>query len=306
MSIDEVFKLVNYVAGKNQNGSVTPDNFNLLVKTANSEYQSFLLGEVEQFQYNSPKARVQLGNNQLVINKLAPFIPSPVTLTVNSTGKAPYPNDYIQRIALFDFFMNKIGWATQERLAAYLSDPIDPIASNPVYVLEKDGIQFYPITIVNPKLSYVQTGVTPYWGYNMSGSLLTLTNLIGGTGYVDGTYKNVPLRGGFGILAMATIIVVGGIVTSVTITNSGANFLVGDRLTSQNSFLGGTGTGFTIDVATISNSTRAVYNPSTSQNLLWNTVDQIEVVARILKKVGISLQAGQVNQYATELKNTGA
>lgn len=307
MNINEIFLLTNYIAGKNQNGNITPDNFNLLVKASNAEFKSFLIGEVEQFQYNNPKSRVGLGSSELVLSSLSPFIPSPITLTVNgTTGIAPYPNDYIQRIALYDSSMNKIRWAMQEKLAAYLSDPIDPIATNPIYLLEKDGFQFYPITIVNPKLSYIQTGAIPYWGYNSSGSILTFSGLTGGTSYTNGTYLNVPLRGSYGVNAAATIVVSGNAVTSVTLTNTGGNYVVGDTLTALSSLIGGTGSGFSINVATISTSQRAVYNPATSQDLLWDETDQIEIVSRILRKVGVNLMAGQITQYAEEVKNTGA
>lgn len=304
MTIDEVFRLCNFISGKNQNGNITPDNFNLLVKESNSEYQSFLVGEVEQFQYNNAKVRVGLGQN-LVLSKLAPFIKSPTTLTIDNTGKSPYPNDYIEKIALYTSTMSKVRWATQERLASFLSDPIDPVATNPIYLIEDNQFQFYPISLGQAKLSYIRAGETPYWGYNQSGSILTLTGLAGGASYVDGTYLNVPLRGGYGIQALATIIVAGGIVTTVTITNTGANFLVGDILTTPNSFLGNAGAGFSITVGTISNSTRSVYNPVTSQDLLWSNGEQIEIVSRILKKVGVNLQAGAIVQYATEIKNTG-
>lgn len=305
MNIDENFRLVNYIVGKNQNGNVTPDNFNLLIKSSNEEYKSFLIGQVEQFQYNSPKSRVDLGNNEKVLSKLSPFIPSPVSLTIDGSGIAPYPDDYDERVALYTSTMQKIRWASQERLAAYLTDPIDPVADNPIYLLETANFQFYPVTLATAKLSYIQHGATPYWGYNMSGSILTFSGLTGGTSYADGTYTNVPLKGGFGILATATIIVSGNAVTSVTIANTGANFLVGDVLSTPNTFLGGTGSGFSITVATISNSTRAVYNPDTSQDLLWKNTDQMEVIARVLKKVGVNLQPAQVGQYASEIKTIG-
>lgn len=306
MTIDENFRLINFICGKNQNGNITPDNFNILVKECNFEYLSFLIGEAEQYQYNSPKARVELGNNALTISKLSPFIPAPVTLTVDNTGKASYPNDYVERIALYDSNMNKIRWAEQDKLPAYLTDPIDPIATNPIYLLENTNFQFYPITLTSPKLSYIQTGVTPVWGYNQAGSILTFNNLVNGTLYTDGVYLNVLLRGSYGINAYANITVSGNEVTSVVLSNSGANFIVGDTLSVPNTSIGNTGSGFSIQVASISNETRAVYNPATSQDLLWGDIDQIEVMSRILKKVGINLLSQAVSQYATDLKTTGA
>lgn len=76
----------------------------------------------------------------------------------------------------------------------------------------------------------------------------------GGSGYVSGTYYNVPLSGGTGSFAYATIIVTGGIVTSATLASGGTGYVAGDVLTVSNTYLGGTGAGFTVPVLTITNS----------------------------------------------------
>ena len=80
----------------------------------------------------------------------------------------------------------------------------------------------------------------------------------GGTGYVDGTYPNVPATGGTGTGAQATFVVSGGVVTSVTATLEGTGYSVGDTLTVSNSYLGGTGSGFTY---TVNNVHGAAFDP---------------------------------------------
>lgn len=65
-----------------------------------------------------------------------------------------------------------------------------------------------------------------------------------GSSYANGTYTNVPLTGGSGSGAQATIVVSGGVVTSVTRTNNGDNYEIGDVLSASNANLGGTGSGF--------------------------------------------------------------
>ena len=82
-------------------------------------------------------------------------------------------------------------------------------------------------------------------------SIATLTSLTGGSGYVDGTYTSVPLTGGSGIGALATITVSGGSVTTVTLTDGGIGYEVGNALSASNTNLGGSGSGFGISVATI-------------------------------------------------------
>ena len=76
-----------------------------------------------------------------------------------------------------------------------------------------------------------------------------------GSSLTNGTYYNVPLTGGTGNSAAATIVVSGNIVTSVTLVNGGAYYVVGDVLTTSASYVGGTGTLFTITVTAIDNAT---------------------------------------------------
>jgi hypothetical protein len=79
----------------------------------------------------------------------------------------------------------------------------------------------------------------------------TLTNLIGGTLYTDGTYNNTVLTGGSGFQATANITVSGGSVTVVTLVSAGATYVVGDVLSATAASLGGTGSGFSIDVSAL-------------------------------------------------------
>ena len=82
-------------------------------------------------------------------------------------------------------------------------------------------------------------------------NIKTLGAITAGSGYVDGVYTNVPLTGGEGSGAEATISVVSTAVATVTITALGAGYEVGDSLTCSNANLGGTGSGFSIPVSTI-------------------------------------------------------
>jgi hypothetical protein len=78
-----------------------------------------------------------------------------------------------------------------------------------------------------------------------------MNTLVGGSGYVNGSYTNVPLTGGSGIGALANITVSGTSVTAVTLVDGGLGYEVGDLLSASNTNLGGSGAGFNISVATI-------------------------------------------------------
>jgi len=77
----------------------------------------------------------------------------------------------------------------------------------------------------------------------------TFGTVTAGSGYTNGTYYNVTLTGGSGTGATATIVVSGGGVTSVALTNGGASYVVGDVLSA--SVVGGSG--FSIPVAAVGN-----------------------------------------------------
>jgi hypothetical protein len=75
----------------------------------------------------------------------------------------------------------------------------------------------------------------------------------GGTGYANGGYNNVPLSGSAtGTGATANILVSGGSIVSVTLTNQGKQYAIGDTLTVSASSLGGAGSGFSVPVMNIS------------------------------------------------------
>jgi hypothetical protein len=129
---------------------------------------------------------------------------------------------------------------------------------NNVYNGYSDGLQLIPIDD-----NGTGSGITDI---TFGGSVLTVNNLVGGSAYTDATYTGVPLSyvtSGGGSGASATIVVAGGVVTSVTITGGGYGYLLYDQLTADASLIGGTGSGFSIRVATTSTG----FTPS--QNNLW-------------------------------------
>ena len=97
---------------------------------------------------------------------------------------------------------------------------------------------YYPPTIVQGQITELDTA-----GFNP------------GAAYTNGLYQNVPLTSGSGSGATADIFVAGGIVTTVTIKFGGQFYKVGDTLSADANNIGGSGSGFTIDVTAVSNST---------------------------------------------------
>ena len=88
--------------------------------------------------------------------------------------------------------------------------------------------------------------------YTNSNTIATLGTVVPGGSYLYNVYDNVPLTGGTGAGARATITVNGATnVSIVTLTNGGAGYTVGDILSAAPADIGIAGTGFTVVVATL-------------------------------------------------------
>lgn len=83
------------------------------------------------------------------------------------------------------------------------------------------------------------------------GGAITGSAVIGGAAYTAGTYAGTALTGGSGTGAIATIVVLAGIVTTATITTAGLGYKVGDVLSAPTSAIGGTGSGFLLNITTV-------------------------------------------------------
>ncbi len=87
--------------------------------------------------------------------------------------------------------------------------------------------------------------------YTAAGPIWSLGSITGGSSYTNGTYNNVPLTGGAGSGALATVVVSGGAVTSVTVTYQGRDYAAGNTLSAAAANIGGTGSGFSVPVSTV-------------------------------------------------------
>lgn len=86
----------------------------------------------------------------------------------------------------------------------------------------------------------------------LGAGLDTMTVNDAGTGYTDGSYTNISLQcTGVSQVAKATIVISGGSVASVTVTNMGKRYYPGGTITITSGSVGGTGTGFEATVDTV-------------------------------------------------------
>jgi hypothetical protein len=86
----------------------------------------------------------------------------------------------------------------------------------------------------------------------INGMVGLLGTITGGSLYTNGTYGGVSLTGGSGSGATANITVSGGVVTTVAVLNPGIQYVAGDVLSASAASIGGTGSGFSVPVSSIS------------------------------------------------------
>jgi len=91
------------------------------------------------------------------------------------------------------------------------------------------------------------------WNVNYSGGIATGSIYTAGSSYTNGTYTYRTLTDGTNATANATIVVAGGVVTAVTITNPGSSYTAGNLLTIDPSTPIAGGSGFQYQVLTINN-----------------------------------------------------
>lgn len=228
MTVDFAFQVINYILAKNLGqGNLNPQDFNNLINISQYSFLDYLLGEFQSYQGGRPLSKVQFGMNESVRQRLTPFIKPVVPLAPDVSGFAAYPADYQQMDAMYDANMNRIRFVPQHKLYSYLGSVIDPINTNPIYLIENNGFRFYPNTNYNTVaapsafLSYVSTPPDIVW----------------------------------------------------------------------NSTPDGNG--------------RLVYNPIGSVDPEWYDVDMAEIISRVLRMCGVSLQNQDVDRYAQEIKVQG-
>ena len=108
-----------------------------------------------------------------------------------------------------------------------------------------------------------------------SGSVATFGTITGGSGYTNGTWNNCRLTSLTGGDCYAQITVSGGAVTAVSLMPGGiwggGNFSAGQSATCTNIYLGGAGSGFAVNIGTVTQYANAASLASATTNSINTT-----------------------------------
>lgn len=297
MDINTIYKLTQFIVNKNQQGYVSPEQFNLAMNQAQKSYVSYLLGSFQSYTPGRPVARVELGQNSVIRQRLVPIITA-TTLTVDVAGFSLYPTDYLQTDAIrtvSDF--QRVRFVQQDSLYSYYNSAIDPVASNPIYLLEQTGFRFYPVTLGSARLSYVKNPPDMIWAYKSDSNgrpvyttgIQGVNVIYGGSGYTSATVTfSAPPAGG--VTATGTVTIVSGVITGIVMTNNGSGYN-NTYPTMTFTGVGGTGASFS--------------SPIVSQDPVWDVASIFEIISRGLALIGVNLQSAAISQFAEQIKREG-
>lgn len=177
MTADTTYQIMLYAVKKNiQDGYLSPDDFNLTINTAQDQYLDYLLGQYQKYQPTRPFSPVAFSDNQRIRTSVAPLIYGTV-LSIDGTGLATYPSDFEQVDAMWSVYNHyRIRFTQQDALWSKYRSVIDPVETNPLYLMKQEGFQFYPTDLAQARMSYVRKPPPIHWGYNLDGNGLPVYN----------------------------------------------------------------------------------------------------------------------------------
>lgn len=296
MNINDVYTLVQYITNKNQQGYVTPSQFNTVMNQAQKSYVSYLLGSFQSYTPGRPVARVEFGQNSIIRQRLSPIIVK-VTSAIDFTGFCLYPSDYLQTDAIMTLGFQRVRFVQQDSLYSYYNSEIDQVGSNPIYLLEPYGFRFYPITLGNAIISYVKNPTDMSWAYKKDSNsrpvyttgIQGVNVITGGSGYSSATVTFSASPSG-GIQATGTVTISGGVVTAIVMTNNGTGY---NNTIPTMTFTGVGGTGATFS------------SPIVSTDPIWDIATIFDIIQRALSIIGVNLQSQAISQFAEQIKREG-
>jgi hypothetical protein len=156
LSVDKVFRFVQFVANKESRGWVAPEEFNIAAELAQIAVYSRL--------------EAMFLANKKVHNDMRPFLKS--ASASFSVGVHAFPSDFRQFLGALDSNGEEIvEWNQTEYTANKNSTIVAPSTDYPVCVVKDDGIHVYPASITTAitveYIASLDSANPPEWGYTL-------------------------------------------------------------------------------------------------------------------------------------------
>jgi len=172
MTIDQVFKFVDFIIKKsNSGGYLTPDEFNLIINRAQIQYFNKLYGNQNDYRYDRPVPKIAYAITEKISNSLSVFLSDSTTLTIDANGQVNIPSDLFQTVSLtktisgIDYEITRV---EQDRVANNLTSAYDaPDTEFPIYTQLRTKFQFYPKNLGSANLYYLKKPTDMVWAYTI-------------------------------------------------------------------------------------------------------------------------------------------
>lgn len=158
-NIFDIYRRINWITDKYLNGFNSPEDISKALDA----------GQMALFNYFLP---LKENGDDIATTALIPFKTS-TSLTSNGSGLLTYPVNYSNTEAIYEdisgIFTSVIPILHVE-LANAMNSALYPIALNPRYIEEQNGVQLYPKTVQTVDFHYLSVPTTPVIGYTIVGN----------------------------------------------------------------------------------------------------------------------------------------
>jgi hypothetical protein len=165
MNINEVYKIVSYLVDKYQGTYLSPDDFNMVINMAQRQYLNYMTEDGSGHKGMQMGRKIGTLITTPVVESLSKFM-TETTLTVTSQIATQPANLYATVSVRTSDDTKIVRRITSDKLANYLSDPIDPpTITEPIYIEIGDTYKVYPNTVTTIKVGYIRVPVDMKWAY---------------------------------------------------------------------------------------------------------------------------------------------
>ena len=182
MTIDDVFKWVNFVANKKQSGAISDDEFNMIVAVVSIDYFKLEVGLPEEYQVGQPMPRRAYQITQKITDDVRHLLErAPIVRGAVTSDYFAIPANYGAYSGLFYRYTynpkNCKGAVSVDLPIEVVTDAefhdrkacplLGPTFKQPIANFDASGIIVYPLDIQNIELSYLRLPTKPFRNYKI-------------------------------------------------------------------------------------------------------------------------------------------
>lgn len=169
-SINETYILMQKILRKNQQGYLSPSDFNNFINQAsNGLFNEYRGAKPTEYVKGLPTSQKGYDRTKFLMETLTPFVTLDASLVITN-GSAPKPSDLCETLALNSTgAIQGIKIIGLDRWASYANSLIDtPTIEYPICKESESSYVFLPASgIVSPKVSYLKSPTAAVWNYTI-------------------------------------------------------------------------------------------------------------------------------------------